>query len=245
LESSEFASESCGRLLSGTAHVFDMALVVALGEIAIVAEFILDLLEGQSAAGGGFRPRHLGAMKNRPILGTRQIRSGRLRGLLPRDSHGSGHAGFPHPALRFTVSLRDDCRTDVRFRQRVTCQKPHHHIPRYPSPLRAATQPLAPHRNDSVAEVAQRLKVSGDTEIRKVPQQLPSQCCPLLRNRFVPVSLTHPKTLCQPLFRHCARNATNHWKISHLCSRHPFSWGRPNSRVTRGHSVVLISTLSS
>src|SRR5215472_18519010 len=79
---------------------------------------------------------------------------------------------------------------DAGLRQRVTRQKSHHHIPRYRSPLRAATQPLAPHCNDSVAEVAQRPEVSGDTEIRKVPQQLPPQCCPLLRNRFVPVSLT-------------------------------------------------------
>src|SRR6516225_6210995 len=36
-------------------------------------------------------------------------------------------------------SLRNDCRTDVGLRQRVTRQKLHHHVPRYPSPLRAAT----------------------------------------------------------------------------------------------------------
>ncbi len=32
--------------------------------------------------------------------------SGRPGGLLPRGSHGSGRADFPHPALQPTVSLR-------------------------------------------------------------------------------------------------------------------------------------------
>jgi hypothetical protein len=32
----------------------------------------------------------------------------------------------------------------------------------------------------------------------------------------------HPKTLCQPLLSHGALNVKNHWKISHLCYRHPF-----------------------
>jgi hypothetical protein len=60
----------------------------------------------------------------------------------------------------------------VGLRQRVTLQEPHHHIPRYPSPLRAATQPLAPRGDNSVAEVALAPRSSGDTEIPKVPQQL-------------------------------------------------------------------------
>jgi hypothetical protein len=109
----------------------------------------------------------------------------------------------------------------VRLRQRVTCQKPQHHIPRYPSPLRAATQPLAPHRNDSVAEVAQRLKVSGNTEIRKVSQQLPSQCCRLLRNRFVPISLTPvcdalesaPETVHRGLLLHDPKSLARHGPV--------------------------------
>jgi hypothetical protein len=52
------------RLLSRPCHVFDLALVVALlAEIAAVEELGLDLFQGQSTAGGVFRPRHIGAMK--------------------------------------------------------------------------------------------------------------------------------------------------------------------------------------
>jgi hypothetical protein len=55
--------------------------------------------------------------------------SGRLGGLLPRSSHGSGHADFPHPALQATVSLRDVRRMDARLRQWVTGKEPKHFRP--------------------------------------------------------------------------------------------------------------------
>ena len=63
-----FTSQSWGRLLSRPGHVFDMALVVALGEIAALrSSFLIFSKVGQSSAGGVFRPCHIGAMKNRPL----------------------------------------------------------------------------------------------------------------------------------------------------------------------------------
>lgn len=58
--------------------------------------------------------------------------------------------------------------------------------PRYPGPLRAAAQPLAPHTDDPEPKVAERSEISGDTEIDKVPRQ-PLECRPLLANRPVPI----------------------------------------------------------
>jgi hypothetical protein len=120
-------------------------------------------------------------------LSMRPLWSGRLRGLLPRDSHGAGHADFPHPALRSTVSLRDVCRTNARLRQWVTHQEPKHFLPREPSPLRAAAQPFPPHSDDTEAEANQGVAVSGDTEIRKVPSQLLLKCQPLVANWLMPM----------------------------------------------------------
>jgi hypothetical protein len=62
-------------------------------------------------------------------------RSGRLGGSLPRGSHGSGHADFPHPALRSTALLRDGGRTDARLRQRIVLQQLAHLLPRDPRAL--------------------------------------------------------------------------------------------------------------
>ena len=57
-------SQAPERLLSRPRHVFDLALVVALlAELATIEELGLDLFQGQSTAGGVFRPRHIGAMK--------------------------------------------------------------------------------------------------------------------------------------------------------------------------------------
>src|SRR4029077_19757596 len=50
--------------------------------------------------------------------------------------------------------------------------------------------PLPPHGNDTVSEVVECPVVSGDTEIPKVPQQLPLECCPLLANRLMPIPPT-------------------------------------------------------
>jgi hypothetical protein len=45
---------------------------------------------------------------------------GRPRGLLPRGSHRSGRADFPHPVPQATVLLRPEDRVDdTRYRQRV------------------------------------------------------------------------------------------------------------------------------
>ena len=51
----------------------------------------------------------------------------------------SGRAGFPHPALRNTASLRDEGSTDTRRRERIPLKQPRHTFPCYPRPLRAAT----------------------------------------------------------------------------------------------------------
>ena len=111
-------------------------------------------------------------------------------GIAPRGSHGSGRAELPHPALRPTALLHDGGVTDARLRERIALPQPVHVLPRNPCPLRAAAQPLAPRAVDSEAKAAQRPEVSGDTKIPKVPQQLPLECCPLLANRFMPVSPT-------------------------------------------------------
>src|SRR5690348_10794345 len=116
--------------------------------------------------------------------------SGRLRGLLPRDSHGAGRADFPHPALRSTVLLRDVCRTNARLRQWVTRQEPKHFLPREPSPLRAAAQPFPPHGNDAEAQANQGVAVSGNPEIRKVPSQLLLKRQPLVADWLMSMSPT-------------------------------------------------------
>src|SRR5208283_1163783 len=110
--------------------------------------------------------------------------------IAPRGSHGSGRADFPHPALRSTASLRDRGSADSRLRQRIPLQQPFHLLHRYPCPLRAAAQPLSPRTDDTDREVVKRLVVSGDTEVPKVPQQLPLECGPLVANRFVPIAPT-------------------------------------------------------
>ena len=83
-------------------------------------------------------PNARGCAADRTGMGYRQHPwSGRLRGLLPRGSHGSGHADFPHPALRSTASLRGGGE-DVRLRKRIVRQQPCHFLPRHVGPLRAA-----------------------------------------------------------------------------------------------------------
>jgi len=44
-------------------------------------------------------------LRERSDRGPRQLPGG-PRGLLPRGSHGSGHADFPHPARQVMGSLR-------------------------------------------------------------------------------------------------------------------------------------------
>jgi hypothetical protein len=44
-----------------------------------------------------------------------------------------------------------------------------------------------PRRDDTEAEGVQGIGVSGDTEIAKVPQQLPPERCPLFAKRFMPM----------------------------------------------------------
>ena len=51
-------------LAGGALGVFDLPVAAALlAEIATVEELGLDLFQGQSTAGGVFRPRHIGAME--------------------------------------------------------------------------------------------------------------------------------------------------------------------------------------
>ncbi len=94
-------------------------------------------------------------------VGESTLRLGRPGRFLPRGSRGSGCADFPHPALRPTASLRDGGGTDARLRQRIAREQPEHCLPRYPCPLRAAAQPLAPHGDDTVTEVVECPEVSG------------------------------------------------------------------------------------
>jgi hypothetical protein len=116
--------------------------------------------------------------------------SGRPGESLPRGSHGSGRADFPHPALRLTASLRDRGGTDARLRKRIPLEQSVHFLPRYPCPLRAATQPLLPHDDDALSELAERPQVADDGEVPEMPQQLPRECCPLFANRFMAVTPT-------------------------------------------------------
>src|ERR1017187_10350076 len=90
-------------------------------------------------------------------------------GIAPRGSHGSGHADFPHPALRLTASLRNARDTQARQRQWIVRQQPLHPLYRYPCPLRSAAQPHSPGADDTAPEVVERLVIPGDTEIPIVP----------------------------------------------------------------------------
>ena len=69
--------------------------------------------------------------------------------------------------------LYDGRGTAARLWQRIARKQPEHFLLRYPGPLRAAARPLAPHIDDPEPKVAERSEISGDTEIDKVPQQLP------------------------------------------------------------------------
>src|ERR1700730_522610 len=56
-------------------------------------------------------------------------------GIAPRGSHGSGRAELPHPALRFTASLRDGGGTDAWLRQRIPLEQPLHSRPGWSMPV--------------------------------------------------------------------------------------------------------------
>src|SRR5579864_6309414 len=80
--------------------------------------------------------------------------------------------------------------TDARLRKRIPLEQSVHFLPRYPCPLRAATQPLPPHDDAALSELAERPQVADDGEVLEVPQQLPRECCPLFANRFMAVTPT-------------------------------------------------------
>jgi hypothetical protein len=59
------------RLLGGPRHVVELALAIAfLAEVSTVEQLVLDLLKGQAATGGVFRPRQIRAMKIAAYLGS-------------------------------------------------------------------------------------------------------------------------------------------------------------------------------
>jgi hypothetical protein len=86
-----------------------------------------------------------------------------------RGPHGSGHADFPHPALRESGSLRGVRVHDARPRERKALQEPMHRVPVEKSLLASARQPLPPDGFHLVMDPSERAEVRRDAEIPVVP----------------------------------------------------------------------------
>src|SRR4051812_16979783 len=106
----------------------------------------------------------------------------------PLSPHRSGRARFRHPAPRAMNSLRDQ--TDAsqpRRGQRVMPLQVAEVLPRNPSLVRAATQPLVPGTPRVVPEATEAREIAGNPVIREMPSELRRQGLPLLLDRQMSV----------------------------------------------------------